>query len=112
MAKPNLFVTILTFLGFLVNLINFPLFNNLLPYWFGLIFNTIGTIASICFFVKAGCIQSIFYREQLESDSHTENGIEVVTTERSDKETTPDAATKKPVDTEDIRVDSLDIIDS
>jgi len=56
MAKANLLVTILTFLGFLVNLINFPLFNSLLPYWFGYIFNTIGTIASVIFFVKAGCI--------------------------------------------------------
>lgn len=35
-----------------------------------------------------------------------------MSTERSDKETTPDPATKKPVDTEDERVDSLDIIDS
>jgi hypothetical protein len=56
MAKANLSVTVLTFLGFLVNLINFPLFNAQIPYWFGYIFNTIGTIASVCFFVKAGCI--------------------------------------------------------
>ena len=56
MAKPNLFVTVLTFVGFVVNFINFALFNNVLPYWFGYIFNTIGTVASVCFFVKAGCI--------------------------------------------------------
>ena len=68
MAKANLSVTVLTFLGFLVNLINFPLFNAQLPFWFGYIFNTIGTIASVCFFVKAGCIQGIFYRERLEAD--------------------------------------------
>jgi hypothetical protein len=56
MAKANLSVTVLTFLGFVVNLINFPLFNVQIPYWFGYIFNTIGTIASVCFFIKAGCI--------------------------------------------------------
>lgn len=85
MAKPNIFVTIITFLGFVVNLINFALFNQQIPFWFGYIFNTIGTIASISFFVKAGCIQSIFYKERYENEdqSDNENGvIEIVTTER------------------------------
>ena len=63
-------------------------------YWFGYIFNTIGTIASIYFFVKAGCIQSIFYWEKLESESSTEFGIEVVaTTDRGDQATTPTTPT-------------------
>jgi hypothetical protein len=83
MAKANLSVTVLTFLGFLANLINFALFNQQLPYWFGYIFNTIGTIASVCFFIKAGCIQGIFYRESLEVEMDAEKGIEVVSTERS-----------------------------
>lgn len=81
MAKANLSVIILTFLGFVVNLINFALFTIQIPYFFGYLFNTIGTIASVCFFIKAGCIQGIFYRENLEESAENDE-IEVVTPDR------------------------------
>jgi len=56
MAKINLIVTAVTFIGFLLNLVCYPIFNTEIIYWVGTIFNVIGTIASVVLFLKAGCI--------------------------------------------------------
>ena len=68
MAKINLIVTVLTFIGFALNLTCYPIFNTEIIYWFGAILNTLGTIFSIILFIKAGCIQGVWYLERYEED--------------------------------------------
>lgn len=68
MARINIIVTVLTFVGFALNLVIYPIFNTELPYWFGFIFNVIGTLLSIALFIKAGCIQGVWYLERYEED--------------------------------------------
>jgi hypothetical protein len=68
MAKADILVTTIAFLGFLVNLINNVAFILEIVFWFGLIWNSIGLVASIILFVKAGCIQGIWYYERYRSE--------------------------------------------
>jgi hypothetical protein len=68
MAKADILVTTIAFLGFLVNLINNVAFILEIVFWFGLIWNSIGLVASIILFVKAGCIEGIWYYERYRNE--------------------------------------------
>lgn len=72
MAKINLIVIPLTFIGFTLNLVCYPIFNTEVIYWFGAILNVLGTVFSIALFIKAGCIQGVWYLERYEVDDQLE----------------------------------------
>jgi hypothetical protein len=68
MAKPNILVISIVFCGFTVQLINTVIFFIEIPYWFGYIWNTIGFYFSIALFIKAECVQGVWYNEVYESE--------------------------------------------
>lgn len=63
MAQPNILVIATTFICFTIELICFVIFNIETVYWFGYIWNTIALYLSIGLFVKAGCVQGVWYNE-------------------------------------------------
>ena len=86
MAQPNIFVIATVFCGFTVQLLNSVLFFVEIPYWFGFIWNTLGVYLSVALFIKADCVQGVWYNEVYESDqtySNKHDVIELADNERS-----------------------------
>lgn len=59
---------LLAVVGFVLNAILTVLFCLEITYWWGYIWNVIGTLASIGLLIKSGCVQGIVYRERYEND--------------------------------------------
>jgi hypothetical protein len=66
------------FCGFTVQLINSVIFFIEIPYWFGFFWNTLGAYFSVALFVKADCVQGVWYNEVYESDKTYNDSQDVI----------------------------------
>lgn len=100
MARLNIFVIVLGTNNLFFNLLEFIFFNKELVFWFGYIWLVIGTILSIVFIVKGGCIGGQWYKERYNEDIKIERMEGVVELEQQTPRRDDQPGTALAMDTE------------